>query len=77
MTELRRGGFAIKTKIGNIQLGFPPETVKDSINQKLAVPTYYIVPACRFDKKYCTIIKIIIILNVNFNLLIIFRHKCF
>ena len=28
--ELKRGGMVIQTKIGNIQFGMPPETVKDS-----------------------------------------------
>ncbi len=27
-----RGGCVVKTKIGPIQFGIPPETVKDSIN---------------------------------------------
>ena len=30
--NLMRGGCVIKTKIGPIQFGMPPETVKDSIN---------------------------------------------
>ena len=28
--ELRKGGLVVQTKIGNIQYGIPPETVKDS-----------------------------------------------
>jgi hypothetical protein len=38
----------------------PPETVKDSLNLGLEIPTYYIIPTkrypfclmCSFDKKY-------------------------
>lgn len=29
---LNRGGIVIKTKIGNIQFGMPPETIKDIIS---------------------------------------------
>ena len=30
----------------------PPETIKDSLNLGLDVPTYYIVPTTRFDINY-------------------------
>lgn len=30
----------------------PPETVKDSINQGIEVPIFYIIPEQRFDKKF-------------------------
>ncbi|EGR27820.1 hypothetical protein IMG5_188460 [Ichthyophthirius multifiliis] len=46
-----RGGCVLKTKIGPIQFGMPPETVKDSINLNQEVPTYYIYPSTRFDTK--------------------------
>ncbi|KAL4426292.1 hypothetical protein ABPG74_006549 [Tetrahymena malaccensis] len=49
--HLPRGGIIIKTSIGNVQYGFPPETVKDSINMQLKVPTHFIVPSQRFDKQ--------------------------
>ena len=29
-----------------------PETVKDSLKQKITVPTHYIVPNKRFDNKF-------------------------
>jgi hypothetical protein len=48
--KLAKGGYVFETKIGNIQFGIPPETVKDSLIQGLKVPTYYIVPTSRFDK---------------------------
>lgn len=46
-----RGGSVVKTKIGPIQFGMPPETVKDSINLNQEVPTYFIYPSIRFDTK--------------------------
>lgn len=49
--RLKRGGLVVKTKLGWIQFGIPPETVKDSLNLGIQVPTYYVVPSVRFDKK--------------------------
>ena len=49
---LNRGGCIVKTTIGPIQFGMPPETVKDSMSMGLEVPTYYIIPTNRFDKNY-------------------------
>jgi len=48
--NLSKGGFIFETKIGNIQFGMPPETVKDAIMQGLKVPTTFIMPKQRFDK---------------------------
>lgn len=48
---LKRGGVVVKTKLGWIQFGIPPETVKDSLNLGIEVPSYYVVPTVRFDKK--------------------------
>ena len=48
---LLRGGFVIKTQIGNIQVGMPPETVKDSMNLGINMPNVFIVPRVRYDKK--------------------------
>lgn len=50
--KLLRGGYIIKTIIGNIQYGLPPETIKDALNMKLDVPLYYIIPNERFNRKY-------------------------
>ena len=50
--KLLRGGYIIKTIIGNIQFGLPPETIKDAINMKQDVPLYYIIPNDRFNRKY-------------------------
>lgn len=46
-----RGGFVVKTSIGNIQVGMPPETVKDSMNLGISMPNVFIVPRVRYDNK--------------------------
>ena len=51
IVELRKGGLVVQTKIGNIQYGIPPETVKDSQNAGLTVPSVYIIPQNRFDRE--------------------------
>ena len=48
---LKRGGVIVKTKLGWIQVGIPPETVKDSLNLGIEVPSHYVIPSVRFDKK--------------------------
>ena len=48
---LKRGGVLVKTKLGWIQFGIPPETVKDSLNLGVEVPSHYVIPSVRFDKK--------------------------
>eukprot|EP00924_Labyrinthula_sp_SR-Ha-C_P003810 snap_masked-scaffold_3-processed-gene-5.29-mRNA-1 protein AED:0.07 eAED:0.07 QI:0/0/0/1/1/1/3/0/1064 len=47
--SLPRGGSIVQTKIGPIQFGIPPETIKDSLNLKLEVPRIFIVPSERFS----------------------------
>lgn len=51
LTSLNKGGSVIETKIGNIQYGIPPETLKDALTQNVDVPEYYIVSAQTFDKQ--------------------------
>jgi hypothetical protein len=51
--SLPRGGLIIQTPIGNIQLGMPPDTVKDSICMGIEIPEYYIVPSRKFDSRVC------------------------
>lgn len=50
--KLKRGGIVVKTKVGNIQFGIPPETIKDAMALQLEVPRYFVIPHQRFDKKY-------------------------
>ena len=39
----------VKSAIGSIQFGIPPETLKDSMKVGLPVPEYYIIPDKTFD----------------------------
>lgn len=47
--HLPRGGVYVYTKAGPVQFGIPPETVKDSMNLGLEVPTLFVVPRERFN----------------------------
>jgi len=49
--QLPRGGVYVKTSAGAVQVGMPPETIKDCLSLKLDLPMYYIVPRERFDRK--------------------------
>lgn len=48
--RLPRGGVVASTSIGPVQLGMPPETIKDSMKLGLPVPRHYIVPSEPFTK---------------------------
>jgi ribonuclease BN (tRNA processing enzyme) len=41
----------VKTSAGPIQVGLPPETIKDSMAAGLAVPTLYVLPKQLFDRR--------------------------
>lgn len=49
MIELPKGGLVIRTLLGNLQYGMPPETVKDTFLIEDGVPEYYIIPSQKFD----------------------------
>lgn len=49
--SLPRGGVVVKTPAGNVQVGMPPETVKDCMKMKMQMPNIYVVPSTRFDTK--------------------------
>jgi hypothetical protein len=49
MIELPKGGLVIRTLLGNLQYGMPPETVKDTFLIEGGVPEYYIIPSQKFD----------------------------
>jgi len=49
--RLARGGVYVHTCIGPIQVGIPPETIKDCLGAGMAVPRHYIVPAERFNRQ--------------------------
>lgn len=46
---LPRGGILISTSAGNIQLGIPPETIKDTMKLEGGVPGTFIIPQSMFD----------------------------
>lgn len=49
VVRLDRGGVLVKTSMGRIQFGIPPETIKDVLQLGFPVPQHYVVPRDRFD----------------------------
>ncbi len=47
--DLPKGGIIVDTKIGAIQLGVPPETIKDSLELNREVPVIYVAPKDLFS----------------------------
>lgn len=47
--SLKKGGSVVQTRLGLIQYGIPPETLKDTMSLGLKVPEYFIIPNKRFD----------------------------
>ena len=48
---LPRGGYYVRTSAGAIQIGIPPETIKDVMELKLDVPMAYVLPRDLFDRR--------------------------
>src|SRR3954468_19864358 len=48
---LPRGGYYVRTSAGPIQIGIPPETIKDVMEHKLDVPIAYVLPRDLFDRR--------------------------
>ena len=48
---LPRGGYYVRTSAGPIQIGIPPETIKDVMELKLDVPIAYVLPQDLFDRR--------------------------
>lgn len=48
---LPRGGYYVRTSAGPIQIGMPPETIKDVMELKLDVPIAYVLPRDLFDRR--------------------------
>jgi hypothetical protein len=48
---LPRGGYYVRTIAGPIQIGIPPETIKDVMGMKLDVPIAYVLPRDLFDRR--------------------------
>lgn len=51
VVTLSRGGWYVRTSAGPVQIGLPPETIKDSMSQGLPVPTVYVLPKELFDRR--------------------------
>jgi len=51
VSRLPRGGYTVDTPAGTVQVGAPPETIKDHMSMGLTVPTFFVVPQQRFDKR--------------------------
>ncbi len=47
--ELSKGGMVVDTKVGAMQIGVPPETIKDSMAMNREVPAIYIAPKNLFS----------------------------
>jgi len=48
---LPRGGYYVRTSHGAIQIGMPPETIKDVMELGLDVPVAYVLPRELFDRR--------------------------
>jgi CRP-like cAMP-binding protein/glyoxylase-like metal-dependent hydrolase (beta-lactamase superfamily II) len=48
---LPRGGYYVRTSAGAIQIGMPPETIKDVMELELDVPVAYVLPRELFDRR--------------------------
>src|SRR4051794_29920818 len=48
---LPRGGSYVRTSVGPVQIGIPPETIKDVMELKLDVPVAYVLPRELFDRR--------------------------
>jgi phosphoribosyl 1,2-cyclic phosphodiesterase len=48
---LPRGGTYLRTRAGAVQIGLPPETIKDVMEMQLDVPIAYVLPLELFDRR--------------------------
>ncbi|HVH41000.1 MAG TPA: MBL fold metallo-hydrolase, partial [Labilithrix sp.] len=48
---LPRGGHYVRTSAGAVQIGIPPETIKDVMELALDVPVAYVLPRELFDRR--------------------------
>lgn len=51
VVHLKRGGTIVRTSIGLVQFGAPPETIKDALAAGLEVPAVYVLPSTWFSKR--------------------------
>ena len=50
IVKLNRGGLLVDTSIGYIQVGSPPETIKDTMSFEKGVPLYFCLPKKFFNR---------------------------
>ncbi|MEM7395440.1 MAG: hypothetical protein AAF492_24170, partial [Verrucomicrobiota bacterium] len=43
-TRLPRGGYLVETSVGYMQVGSPPETIKDTMSLPRGTPQIFILP---------------------------------
>ena len=48
---LPRGGTYVRTGMGAVQFGLPPETIKDSMDLGLEIPQVFVLPRVLFDRR--------------------------
>ncbi len=46
---LHRGGYVLQTSLGPVQIGVPPETIKDTMIAEYGVPNFFVLPTELFD----------------------------
>lgn len=49
LRTLPRGGFVVDTPVGQVQIGAPPETIKDTIVTEASVPQIFVLPCTMFN----------------------------
>lgn len=49
--QLKRGGYVFNTSAGYVQVGVPPETIKDTMTFEQGVPSYFCLPRRYFHKE--------------------------
>jgi CRP-like cAMP-binding protein len=47
--KLTRGGYIVHTSLGPVQVGVPPETIKDTMLTDYGVPNFFVLPTDLFD----------------------------
>ncbi|PRP86006.1 putative transcriptional regulator, Crp/Fnr family protein [Planoprotostelium fungivorum] len=50
--QMPNGGTIVKTVLGRVQIGIPPETIKDSMKCGIDVPNYFVFGELLFDRKH-------------------------
>ena len=84
VVQLTRGGVMVRTSIGFVQFGIPPETIKDAMVMKMdeakdirdKMPVCYVIPHQLFDQK-CGICMAEVEFPTYFNFFVLGRKPTF